>query len=178
MNAVGSIQKWLTFWLSADQGDRFRQANFRADIAQARICIFLISLTLVAIAVTDYYLFGLSWSFYEILVVRLALIAYSIWLLKSLPGLTNYQPYDRTEVCQGVSVPRCLLSQQRPHVLLPSSPISLSWFSLFYSQFLLSQTDSPTSLLYPWCTSSGKRWFSHIVCRRLCLPTTGQCNLN
>lgn len=101
MNALGSIQKWLTFGLSADQEDRFRQANFSMDIAQARVCIFVISLILVAFAVTDYYLVKLSWIFYGLLAVRLALVVYSIWVIKSLPKLTNYQSYDRTEFFWG-----------------------------------------------------------------------------
>ena len=104
MNAVGSIRKWLTFGLSEEQEDRFPQANFGADIAQARICIFLISLILVAFAATDYTLLGFSWSFYVLLTLRLALVAYTILLLKNLSRLTNYRSYDRTEFIWGLLI--------------------------------------------------------------------------
>jgi hypothetical protein len=104
MNAVGSIQKWLNFGLSADQEKRFRQANFSADIAQARICILLVILTLAAFEVNDYGLLGLSWSFYGLLALKLALVAYTILLLKSLPRLTNYRSYDRAEFLWGLFI--------------------------------------------------------------------------
>jgi|ERR1035437_3165632 hypothetical protein len=77
MNTVGSIQKWLTFGLSADQEDRFRQANFSANVAKARICIFLLILPIVGFVVNDYGFFRLSWTFYELLALRFALLAYT-----------------------------------------------------------------------------------------------------
>src|ERR1035437_499533 len=102
MNTVGSIQKWLTFGLSPDQEDRFRQANFSADVAQARICIFLLILPLVGFVVNDYDFFRLSWTFYELLALRFALLAYTTVVIKSLPGLTNYQSYYRVEFYWGL----------------------------------------------------------------------------
>lgn len=55
MNLVESIQKWLTFRLSAEQEDRFRQANFGADVEQARICILLIVMLIAVLVVNDYF---------------------------------------------------------------------------------------------------------------------------
>jgi len=67
MNAVGDVQKWLTFGLSAEQEDRFRKTNFGVDITQARIFIFLIILPLVALLINDYSFFGFSPTFYVLL---------------------------------------------------------------------------------------------------------------
>lgn len=58
MNLVESIQKWLTFRLSAEQEDRFRQANFGADVEQARICILLIVMLIAVLVVNDYFFLG------------------------------------------------------------------------------------------------------------------------
>ena len=65
---------------------------------------------MVAIAVTDYYLFGLSRSFYGLLAVRLTLVSYGIWLIKSLPRLTNYQSYDRAEFLWGLCIATFVIS--------------------------------------------------------------------
>lgn len=73
MNVVGDIQKRLKFGLSTDQEDRFRQANFGKDIAQARIFIILILLPFVALLVNDYGFFGPSRMFYGILALRLVI---------------------------------------------------------------------------------------------------------
>jgi two-component system, sensor histidine kinase PdtaS len=54
------FRRWLTFGLSEEQEDRFRQANFGADIAQARVCILLLMAVMVLFAVNDYAFFGLS----------------------------------------------------------------------------------------------------------------------
>ena len=97
MNAVGDVQKWLTFGLSAEQEDRFRKTNFGADVTQARIFIFLIILPLVALVINDYSFFGFSPTFYVLLALRLVIVAYTILFLKSLRRLPNYHSYDRAE---------------------------------------------------------------------------------
>jgi PAS domain S-box-containing protein len=97
MDAVGDIQKWLTFGLNANQEDRFRKTNFGADVNLARIFIFLTMLPYVAFVVNDYGFFGLSGMFYGLLMLRLAIVTYTILLLKRLRKLTNYHSYDRTE---------------------------------------------------------------------------------
>jgi PAS domain-containing protein len=95
MISVRSIQKWLAFGLSAEQEDRFRQANFGEDIVQARIFILLILLPFVALLVNDYGFLGLSSTFYALLALRLAFTAYTVLFLKSLRELSNYHSYDR-----------------------------------------------------------------------------------
>ncbi len=104
MNAVGNVQKWLTFGLSAEQENRFRKTNFGADVTQARIFIFLIILPFITLAVNDYGFFGLSRIFYGILALRLAFVAYTILFFKSLRKLQNYRSYDRAEFFWGLSL--------------------------------------------------------------------------
>ncbi|AKB40117.1 PAS domain S-box protein [Methanosarcina mazei] len=95
MNSVRGIQKWLAFGLSAEQEDRFRQANFGEDISQARIFIFLVLLPFVALLVNDYGFLGFSGKFYALLALRLVFTAYTVLFLKSLKELSNYHSYDR-----------------------------------------------------------------------------------
>ncbi len=102
MDIVGSIRKWLTFGLSAEQEDRFRQVNFVADLAQARICIYLLILPIVVFVINDYEFLGLSWSFYGLLAFRFVLVAYTLLLLRSFRQLPNYRSYDRAEFLWGL----------------------------------------------------------------------------
>jgi two-component system, sensor histidine kinase PdtaS len=66
------------------------------------ICILLLILPLVIFTVNDYSFFGLSWSFYGLLALRLVLVAYTILLLISLKRLKNYRSYDRAEFLWGL----------------------------------------------------------------------------
>ncbi|MCC4770447.1 hypothetical protein FXV91_09695 [Methanosarcina sp. DH2] len=102
MNKVGRIQKWLTFGLNAEQEDHFRQINFGADVTLARIFIFLTMLPFAVLIVNDYGFFGLSRMFYGLLALRLAIVTYTILLLKSLRRLPNYRSYDRAELFWGL----------------------------------------------------------------------------
>ena len=97
LGATGSARvgaKWrrgnlLTFGLSADQEDRFRQAHLGSDLAQARTSIVPVVAAVVLFAVNDYSFLGLSWPFYAVQAVRLGLVAYTIVLLKRLRTLTR-----------------------------------------------------------------------------------------
>jgi PAS domain S-box-containing protein len=96
------IPKWLTFRLNADQEDRFRQANLGVDAAQARICILLMIVPLMAFAANDYIFFGLSWRFYAITTVRLALLVHTLLLLGRLRRINSYRIYDKAEFAWGL----------------------------------------------------------------------------
>ena len=96
--------KWLTFGLSGEQEDRYRDSCLPADLAQARTCIWLLLLTLMVFAVNDYRFFGLSGPFYGLQALRLALLAYTLLLLKGLRRLTSYRSYDRAEFAWGLVV--------------------------------------------------------------------------
>jgi len=102
IDIVEGIRKWLTFGLNAEQEERFRQANFGADVTQARIFILLIVLPFVALVANDYGFFGLSHMFYGLLALRFAFAAYTILFLKKLRELPNYRSYDRAEFVWGI----------------------------------------------------------------------------
>ena len=96
------LPRWLSFGLSADREDRYRQAYLSADVAQARICILLLLVPVVAFAVNDYSFFGLSWRFYGLSALRLGLLLYTILLLYSRRWLTSYRSYDRSTFAWGL----------------------------------------------------------------------------
>lgn len=104
MSSTKRIQKLLAFGLSAEQEERFRQANFSADITQTRIFVLLILLPFVALLVNDYSFLGLSSTFYALLALRLVFTAYTVLFLKSLRELSNYRSYDRTVFFWGISL--------------------------------------------------------------------------
>ena len=111
------FRRWLTFGLSAEQEDRFRQAGFAADIAQARICILVVLAAMAAFAVNDYRFFGLSWSFAGLTALRLAVLVYTVLLIKRLRGLKGYRSYDRAEFLWGLATAlfTVLITATRPH---------------------------------------------------------------
>ena len=114
------LGKWLTLGLNAEQEDRFRQANLAADIAQARICILLIMGPVAAFALNDYGFFGLSWPFYVISALRLALLGYTVRLLRRFRGMESYITYDRAEFTWGLSfaVFTVAIAATRPHAFI------------------------------------------------------------
>jgi PAS domain S-box-containing protein len=114
------FDKWLTFGLGAEEEDRFRQAGFSADIAQARTCIWLILPFLAAFAINDYGFFGLTWRFYGLQAARLALIIYTLLLLKSMRGMKSYVAYDRAEFVWGLFVAlfTVAIAATRPHTFI------------------------------------------------------------
>ncbi len=127
MNLVESIQKWLTFRLSAEQEDRFRQANFGADIEQARICILLVVLLIAALVVNDYYFFRLSRIFDELFGFRLVLVASSILFLTNLPRFTDYKSYDLAEFLWGlfVSIVLITMNTMRPETFVAHTIVTV-----------------------------------------------------
>jgi len=92
----------LSFGLSARAEDRFRKASLPADVAQARICILLCLAPLCAFAVNDYAFFGLTWPFYGLQALRLAVLIHTGLLLRWLPRATSYRSYDRAELAWGL----------------------------------------------------------------------------
>jgi hypothetical protein len=93
MNAVRSIQKWLTFGLSAGQGAAFERLTLLQTVYNPEFAFFLMILPLYAFVINDYSFFGLSWNFDGLLALRFALIAYAILLLKKLRRLPNHRSY-------------------------------------------------------------------------------------
>ena len=127
MNLVESIQKWLTFRLSAEQEDRFRQANFGADVEQARICILLIVMLIAVLVVNDYYFFRLSRIFYQLFGFRLVLVVSSVLFLTNLPRLTDYKSYDLAEFLWGlfVSIVLITMNTMRPETFVAHTIVTV-----------------------------------------------------
>jgi PAS domain S-box-containing protein len=96
------LKTLLKLGLSEAQEERFRQANRSADVAQARISIVPIALVLIGFGVNDYGFFGLSWPFWVLTAVRLALLVHTLFLLLALKGFKSYQDYDRAEFVWGL----------------------------------------------------------------------------
>ncbi len=97
------LERWLSFGLSAEQEDRFRQTSLGRDVAQARITIALVLVVLLAFAINDYRFFGLSWRFYTLGALRLALVAHAAFLLGRLRRFDTYRAYDREEFVFGLT---------------------------------------------------------------------------
>ena len=114
------LRRWLTLGLSAEEEDHFRQAALAADIAQARTCILLILLPVVAFTVNDYVFFGFSRLFYALTAVRLVLVVYTVLFLKYLRGVTSYRSYDRTEFVWGLAFALFVvaITATRPHAFV------------------------------------------------------------
>jgi PAS domain S-box-containing protein len=87
----------LTFGLTPEQEDRFRQAAFKSDIALTRIILLVILPILAAFAFNDYILFGLTEAFYILLTLRIALLFYTVFFLNRLGKVPDYRAYDRAE---------------------------------------------------------------------------------
>ena len=109
--------RWLTFGLSREEEERFRQANLGADIAQTRICILLILLPLVAFAINDYAFFRFSPYFFIFGLLRLALFTHSLLLFGRLKGMTDYRTYDNAEFAWALffTLFSLAINAMRPH---------------------------------------------------------------
>ncbi|RXA21869.1 sensor histidine kinase [Methanosarcina sp. MSH10X1] len=161
MNIAGRIQKWLTFGLSPEQEDRFRQANFGGDIAQARIFVLLILLPFLALLVNDYSFLGLSSTFYALLALRLAFTAYTVLFLKNLRGFPNYRSYDRAEFIWGLflAVFHVTINSTRPenfvaHTVITVLVVFITMLAIpnrFTNQLILSlvYTSGQTLIIAP-----------------------------
>jgi PAS domain S-box-containing protein len=90
-----ALKRWLAFGLTPEQEERFRQARLGADVAQAWPCLLLALGPLLAFALSDYSYLGLSWRFYGLAALRLALWVHTLLLLKHLRSLTSFRSYDR-----------------------------------------------------------------------------------
>ncbi|TAL36181.1 MAG: PAS domain S-box protein [Spirochaetes bacterium] len=87
--------KWLTFGLTHEMEERFRQSQLGTDIAQARICILLLLVPIAGYAVNDYLFYGFTWPFYAITLWRLALVVSTALLLARMSGIKSHTSYDR-----------------------------------------------------------------------------------
>ena len=84
-----------TFGLTQEEEDRYRTSSLAADVAQVRVVIPHILVVVLVFAANDYAFLGLSWPFYGLSILRLALVAAGIVLLRRLRSLASYRSYDR-----------------------------------------------------------------------------------
>lgn len=69
--------------------EQYRSHYLDSDRAQWRFALVLFAIPNLGFLSFDYALFGLSAMFYAFLAVRLVHIAYSLWLWRRLPGMTD-----------------------------------------------------------------------------------------
>ncbi len=75
--------------------ERYRQAFLSADIKQTKIGVFLVLVPIVLYLFNDYQFFGLTTTFYELLALRLGLLAFTMWLLIYFGRMKSYRSYDK-----------------------------------------------------------------------------------
>jgi hypothetical protein len=92
VNAVGGVQKLLTFGLNAEQEGCFRKSNFVADVNLTRIFIFLTTLPYVAFVINDYGFLGLSGVFCGLLILDLLLLCTPFYSSKGCENLRTIIP--------------------------------------------------------------------------------------
>jgi len=119
------LKRWLTFGLSAEQEDCFRQTHLDGDIAQARLCLGLLLAPLAAFAINDFNFFGLSWRFYGISALRFALLVYTLLLLRGLRKFTSYPAYDKAEFAWGLTFALFTIATcaTRPHAFVAHTTV-------------------------------------------------------
>jgi PAS domain S-box-containing protein len=111
---------WLTFGLTPEQEDRFRQTAFKSDIALTRITILVILPILAAFAFIDYIIFGLTRPFYIFQSLRFALLFYTVFFFSRLGRLSDYRDYDRGEFLWALCFAAFVLitAANRPHAFI------------------------------------------------------------
>ncbi|MGC1402404.1 MAG: PAS domain S-box protein [Thermodesulfobacteriota bacterium] len=141
------LKKWLGFELTTEQEDRYRQSRLQADLAQARIGIWLIVIPFVIFFFNDYQFFGLSGWFYGLTVGRLGFLVYTLWLLGFMKKVKDYRSYDRAEFLWGVTIVcfTMVVNITRPHFIGHVAVVIVSVFvtlliipNQFANQFILS----------------------------------------
>ncbi len=131
------LTHWLTFGLSNEQEERFRQNSFNADRAQAGVCMLLLLLPIVGYAVNDYFFFGFSWWFYGISAWRLGLLGYTLLLLQYLKHVKTSRAYDKAvfvwELVTAITIVG--LAGTRPHTYF--GHILVAMMAIFFFQLII-----------------------------------------
>jgi|GEM_PF-1375232 len=83
---------------SAENTAAARQFYLTTDISQARVVIFLLALTVALFAISDFMIFGLSLTFYLLVVLRGGLVVYCFYQFRFIGKTKNYQSYDNSTV--------------------------------------------------------------------------------
>ena len=75
--------------------EQFRQFYFSSDIAQSRIIIILLAISVATFGISDYLLLGMSPQFYIIEAFRIAVVFYSLFQVMHLSRTSNFRSYDK-----------------------------------------------------------------------------------
>jgi PAS domain S-box-containing protein len=119
--------EWLTFGLTAEQEDRFRQVSLRSDIARARVCVPLIFVPILGFAINDHKFFGLTSTFYGLLALRAALLGHALLFLRALRQEVSYRVYDRGELVWGLCLGACggIIAATRPQAFVAHAIVAV-----------------------------------------------------
>ena len=116
MGKIQSMFGRLQLELTGDQEAKYRDFHLSKDIKQARIAILLFAVPLIAFAFNDYQFFGLSQEFYVLVVLRLGVLLYTVFLLIQIGKVTSYKSYDRSITAYTLIVLICsgIINATRP----------------------------------------------------------------
>jgi signal transduction histidine kinase len=81
---------------SNDNTRDYRQFYLASDVPQARVVIFLLAITIVLFAFSDYTLVGLTLVFYGLIALRVGLIIYCATQFMHVKRVRDYRVYDRS----------------------------------------------------------------------------------
>lgn len=96
------FSKWLTFGLSPEEEEAFRQSNLQTDLVRARPAIALIAIAFIILGINDYSFFRLTPIFWVLTAMRLLIVVHAYLLLRFMRGITNYRVYDKAEFIWGL----------------------------------------------------------------------------
>jgi|GEM_PF-6204248 len=86
---------WLRFGLAPELERRYRESQLASDLIQAKICVLMLLVPLIAFLIVDYDFVGLSLAFYGYAACRIAVVAGGVILLRYLTIVKHHDSYDR-----------------------------------------------------------------------------------
>ena len=90
------LNERLSFGLTPEQENDYRQTSLPTDVKQARIGILLILVPILVYIFSDYQFFGNSLEFYALAILRASLAIYGWFLLSSLARVADRRSFDRS----------------------------------------------------------------------------------
>ena len=89
--------RFKTAWraTSADADPEYRKYYLDSDISEARPFIFILALIVALFVIGDYQFLGTSPILVGLIILRIVLIAFSVFILRYLKNVPNHSAYDR-----------------------------------------------------------------------------------
>ena len=88
----------------------YRQFYLQADISQTRLGILLLAIPNVSYIINDYQFLGLSLAFAGYVLLRLAILAATVWLYFYLGKVKDYRSYDKSILIYALALVIAVLS--------------------------------------------------------------------